>query len=398
MIFRSLMLLLAALCTFCPGCPKDVGPSTDSISTACLASDFEEGYRLMDEVAQAGKEVPNEVLAACLDGNIDQVLESEKWDVIQTRLDRTRQLMDGETHEPLVVAMARAEAVLGWTELTGKACCYEDGAHRFNNLADQEIGSAATTAVDEWFTRAVAECLAEGEMVITLNGRLLAVNELYEVLPRDGYSGRLDQPVVLANILLLAEDRSEPKRRSGDRLAADLTSEDADLATLRLLLARRPGAHEATSAAIVWDETARAMVEAIHPGTLHTCEGEGVEVKQGEQTSAMLVLTSCRAETERTHDLFNRRYCDVCGTRDEREVCNTGHGRNDGQALVNAKDPICEELLRDGEGKEECQKHVRFTRTCGSNEETDKSPPMEPREAAAGDTAKSEPKAAPAAE
>jgi len=370
-----MFLLAIALSVLCAGCPKEAGPDADAVSTACLADDFKEGYRLMDEVHAAGKAIPDEVLAVCLDGNIDRVLETEKWDVIQTRLDTTRRVVGVEKDSSLVVALARADAVMGWTELTGRTCCVEDAADRFANLADQELGTRATEIVDEWYAKAMKERLAEGEMVITVDGRLVAVKELYEVLPRDGHADRIGKPIVLENVLLLAEDRSEPRRSSGDELAADLTSDAVDLSAHRLLLARRPGAHEATAAAIAWDDDARAMVAEIHPGTLHTCEGTGAEVKQGEESTAMLVLTACRAETQRTHDLFNRRFCDVCGTRGEREVCNKGFGRNDGQALQEATHYICDQLLEKGEPREDCQKHVHIKRTCGSNLDKDEETP-----------------------
>lgn len=364
----ALVLPLAAALALAMGCAKDQGPGADDASAACLASDFKEGYRLIAEVAAAGKPIPHEVLAVCLDGNVTRVLETQKWDVIEDRLAATRGVLDGEPEGALAVAITRAEAILGWTEYTELTCCPGQAVERFDRLAAQELEGRAVTVLDEWYTLARDERIAAGELVVEVDGRLVVVGEIYEVLPREGYEARIGKPIVLHNVLLLAEDGSEPRRRSGDTITAGLTSEDLDLSAHRVLLARRPGAHEATAAAIVWDEAARAMVEAIHPGTLHTCEGTAVLVSSGGEPAPLLALSQCRAETERTQSLFNQRTCEVCGTRDDREFCNTGHGRNDGQALVAARPKICEELLKPGEASDDCQKLVRFTRTCSATE------------------------------
>ncbi len=365
---NALVLLLAATCTFTVGCAKDKGPTANDASDACLGSDFKEGYRLLDEVFTAGKAIPDEVLAVCLDGNVTRILETEKWDVIEDRLDTTRKIKEGEPEGALAVAITRAEAILAWTEYTELTCCPDQAVERFDRLAAQELEGRGGAVLEEWYTRARTERIDAGQFVVELDGRLVAAGEIYEVVPREGYEARIGKPLVLNNVLLLAEDRSEPKRSSGDAIHADLTAEGVDLSAHRVLLARRPGAHEATGTAIVWDEAAQALVAEIHPGTLHTCEGTSVLATSAGVTAPLLVFSGCRAETERTHDLFNQRTCEVCGTRDDREVCNTGQGRNDGQALVNARPKICEELLKPGEAPEDCQKHVHFSRTCGATE------------------------------
>jgi hypothetical protein len=371
---NTLLLLMAATCTFAMGCDKDEGPGPNDASTACLANDFKEGYRLIAEISAAGTTLPDEVLAVCLDGNVTRVEETQKWDVIEDRLSATREVLQGEPEGALAVAMTRAEAILGWAEYTELTCCPDQAVERFDRLAAQELKGRAVTVLDQWYTLARDERMAAGHLVVEVDGRLVAAGEIYEVVPREGHEARIGKPLVLHNVLLLAEDRSEPKRSSGDAISGDLQSEDLDLSKHRVLLARRPGAHEATGAAIVWDEAARAMVKQIHPGTLHTCEGTSTMVTSGTESAPLLVLSQCRAETERTSALFNQRSCEVCGTRDEREFCNTGHGRNDGQALVDAKGKICEELLKPDESPDDCQKLVRFTRTCGATEEPEPAP------------------------
>ncbi len=344
------------------GCKREpTGPTHDDVKATCLDGEAREG---LVQLGLIEGEAPDEVLVTCTQAAAQRALEHDEWDTLEDWLER---LPGGDDVDPdLYLARYAARCGLAYAAMTGKTCCEGAGEAAFAELSSVIEGEPTLRGVfEEWYAKTRDEKLAAGELFVEADGLVSYVQALHDLAAADRYEAATGQPLVLHNVLLMAEDRSEPRRRSGDALESSaVLGGDLEVTDHRVLLARRPGAMEPTAAALAWNDDNRAMVAAIHPGVLHTCEGTVAPIIRGEHTTGILVLATCRAETERTDALFSRRWCEVCGERGEQRACYEGRGRNDGQAIEQVKPKICADLLQEGEDPADCPKLVRWSRKC----------------------------------
>jgi hypothetical protein len=361
------VMCVLTLCANATGCKREpAGPTHDDVAATCRDGEPRQG------LVQAGLvegDAPQDVLVACMQAAAQRALEHDEWDTLDDWLGAAP-AGDPRDFEPeLYLAAYAARCAMAYAGVTGKYCCEGDGASAFAELSTQVEGDPVLRGVfDEWYTKTRTHKLAAGELFVEADGMVVFVGELHDLTSADRGRSFQDVPLVLHNVLLMSEDRSEPRRHSGDPLVAGARlGDERDASAHRLLLARRPGAMEPSAAAIAWTAENRATVESIHPGVLHTCEGQVTTRTEGKILTHVLALDTCRAENDRTDALFNKRWCEVCGERDEIQFCAIGKGRSDNQAVEAVKDEICSQLMREGEDPAECARLVRWSRKCDDN-------------------------------
>jgi len=352
-------------------------PAAPDAFESCEAGKVDEGLRLAKAEAAEGL-LTDEALGRCIAATVIAADERGEWKLLPGRIGDAMDLAPDEPGPDVTAAELEARAALAYALATERLCCHYDGLAQFQALLEQVVGQPAeqVDTVERWYGRTHEELLEQGQWVVDVEGRMFyapTVGAVVPAHPEDAYKALLGKEVVLHNVLMMEQTHVTPTIRSGDRL--DASWKGVDRVAHRVVVLRRPGAADGTPVTVVWGEAWDTLLDGLHPGHLHTCEGTVVEAQRKGQPQGLLVLQRCQEEAARTETLFHQRKCTVCGERDGEEVCRDGYGRNDGQAFQAASGPVCSELLHFDEVFEDCPKVVTMTRTCVNND--DPVPPAE---------------------
>ncbi len=379
-------LVLAAALPALSSCGGGAEPPADA-HELCQQGEVDEGFRTMKAEAQdPAIGLQDETLGRCLAAAVIAADERGEWQELPDRLGAAEALAPAEKGPAATAAAIEARAALAHARSTDRLCCLHDGLAQYDELATTlaDAPPEQVEIVERWYGRTRDERLREGQWLVELGGRMIyapTVGAIVPAQPADAYRARLGQELVLHNVLLMAETKDEPRVASGAALPRDQGA-----ATLgrdhRAMVVRRPGAADGTVVAARWSEAWDALVAELHPGKLHTCRGTVEEIDRGGSAAGVVVLQSCAREDARTDALFRQRRCTVCGTRDGREVCHDGYGRNDGQAFQAAGTAVCQELLLFDERIEDCPQKVQMSRWCEPNDELPEDDPATPADAA----------------
>ncbi len=358
------------------------GPTPPDAVSECEAGRIEEGFALIKEIGrvESAADQDPEVVALCLDSAVEVAEDRGAWASLANQLRVVDQLGSMPASATLEDSLTAARAAVAYARISGDLCCLQDGLAEFDALQADAAPAAADpdrAEVDHWYRRALEGRVEAGEWVVEIGGRMVFAPAMVDVVPDlqdEGARARVGQPIVLHNALLMAARKGEPTVSSGDAYPQRIR--DAGEGDYRAIVARKPGEGDGTVLAALWDEGWTALLADLHPGVMHTCEGQLVEIEGAEGPVGAVVLHECTPETARTDALFRQRVCTVCGTREEREVCKVGFGRSDTQAAAKAKEEVCGELLGFDEFPASCGSLVQMTRSCSPNHATpDEAPP-----------------------